>query len=174
VIDNKDLLKILIEQDHKFEYAFATLSFGTLALSIQFSPNYGHTWAPLLVAAWTLFLVASLLAGYRIIYRIVGLKINYNRNKAEDYQSKMSTVAQQKRAVRFMQVIDSSGKQMSIEEIEQGLEKNMKNVSLGTELMESLDKRLSRLYWVQMGAFLGGLTCNFVFVSINYLCKANV
>jgi len=84
---NNDLWKVLTEQDHKFEYSFTTLCFAILGLSIQFSPNYGRVWAPLLVVAWSFLLLAALLAGYRIVYRIVILKINYQVNQNEGYKT---------------------------------------------------------------------------------------
>jgi hypothetical protein len=97
LIDNKDLMKTIIEQDHKFEYSFTTLAFATLALSIQFSPAYGKVWPYLLISAWTLLLISAILSGYRVVYRLVSMKVNLNINQAEQYKIQMSNVFEAKR-----------------------------------------------------------------------------
>lgn len=167
-----NLWQVIEEQDQKFGYAFATLCFAILGLSIQFSPNYGKIWAPLLVAAWSLLLTSALIAGYRIVYRVVAMKINYQMNKGENYITHAKQILNVKKVNPYQKVIRPDGSDLPIPELQGGLADAEKLVAEGAASFKKLDSRLSTLYWVQIGAFLCGLICNFVFVSVNYLFGA--
>lgn len=170
--ENIDLWQIIEEQDQKFGYAFATLCFAILGLSIQFSPHYGKAWAPLLVVAWALLLVSALIAGYRIVYRVVAMKINYQMNKGENYKTHALQILNVKKVDPDRKVVRPDGSDLPMDELQAGLNDAAKLLAEGEVSFNKLDKRLSALYWVQIGAFLSGLICNFIFVSINYLCSS--
>lgn len=169
MIDNSELLKTIIAEESKFEYSFATLNFGVLALSIQFSPSYGDTWKYLLVVCWVLLLTSSLLAGYRIVYKLVAKKINYQINQNEYYKNHAGQVLEAKKQSPNTSVVKSDGKEQDLEELQKGIDTSQDNIRTGNEKFEQMNSRLSTLYWVQMSAFLSGLICNLAFVSVNYL-----
>jgi hypothetical protein len=56
--------EIAIEQQLKFNYSFTALIFGTLAISVQFSPKMGPHFPWLLVIAWILLMSSSIAGGY--------------------------------------------------------------------------------------------------------------
>lgn len=172
MISNEDLIKIVVEQEQKFDYSFTTLNFGTLALSIQFSPGYGKVAPFLLISAWLAFMISALLAGYRVIYRLVAVKLNYQANRGKEYQTHMGQMLNVKRLDPHRLVTDPFGKPLEMREMESSLVDADEHVRKAMSEYEKLEKRLGRTYWVQMGAFLMGLALNLIFVSINYLCKA--
>ena len=53
-------------QRSRFEYAFGALIFGSLALSLQYSPQFGDAFYFLLFFAWLQFFISGFAAGYRI------------------------------------------------------------------------------------------------------------
>jgi hypothetical protein len=55
---------IAIEQQLKFNYSISALIFGTLALSVQFSPKMGTLFPYLLVLAWFCLVVSAIAAGF--------------------------------------------------------------------------------------------------------------
>lgn len=171
MIDNQDLLKTIIAEEAKFDYGYATLSFGVLALSIQFSPSYGETLKFLLVVAWVFLLASALLAGHRIIYKLVALKLNYNVNRLEHYKNQAGQIIQAKTQYPYTRVIKPDGSEQQVEELESGISTSMEKIKTGNDNFDKLNNRLSKLYWVQIGSFLLGLICNMVFISANYLCS---
>lgn len=120
----------------KFEYAFATLSFAILGLSIQFSPSYGTVWPLWLISSWLLLLVASLMACYRIVYRTVSLNINFLLNRHLSQNGAQNTQLR----VKF----------------------------------DALSRRLKIIFDISVFFFIAGIASNFVFVSVNYLCKTPI
>ena len=171
MIDNQELLKTIIAEESKFDYAFATLNFGVLALSIQFSPSYGDTWKYLLVACWVLLLFSALLAGHRIIYKLVATKINYQINRNEHYKQHAGQMIDAKKRLPMTRLIKPDGSEQTLEDLESGINTSMSNIKTGNQKFDQLNKKLSKLYWVQLGSFLLGLVCNLVFISANYLYR---
>lgn len=66
--------KFATELSLKVSMAFVGLTFATLALSIQFSPNLGTEWKELLAVCWGLLLISGLAGGYNSLYTPVAFK----------------------------------------------------------------------------------------------------
>lgn len=75
-MDIRDLETIAQEQKYKFEYAFASVIFGTLALSLQFTGKIGHHFPYCLVSGWIALFISVCSCGYRLMYFPVFLQMN--------------------------------------------------------------------------------------------------
>lgn len=62
----EDYCLVEVELLGKFEYSFFALILGSLALSLQFSLNFGNKYVGFIIFSWILYLISGSLAGFRI------------------------------------------------------------------------------------------------------------
>lgn len=101
------------------------------------------------------------------------MKINYQMNKGENYITHAKQILNVKKVDPHRKVVRPDGSDLPMAELQEGLTGAEKLVAEGDVSFKKLDSRLSALFWVQISTFIAGLGCNFVFVSVNYLCSGN-
>lgn len=65
--DLKDLEIIARNAQLKFEYATTSITLGTLALSLKFSPEFGTHYKSILVVGWIFLFISFLMGGWRLM-----------------------------------------------------------------------------------------------------------
>lgn len=74
-----------LELQFKTEFYFLSLTFGALALSLQFSPSFGFLWPYLLIGAWVLLLLSGLVGGGLAMYKPVALQFIARSEQMKGY-----------------------------------------------------------------------------------------
>jgi hypothetical protein len=82
------LYEVAQTAQQKFYHGLLTVSLGTLALSIQFSPKMGKVLWWSLISSWIMLFVSSLAGGWRLSRETVYLRHNYGKATAEHHSAK--------------------------------------------------------------------------------------
>lgn len=88
-----ELMTMALEREQKFEYAFASLIFATLGLSIQFMGGIGINAPWLAISGWILLLISGTSAGWRLMHHPPLLKMNAEINRKKALQASSEVVA---------------------------------------------------------------------------------
>ena len=80
----EELEKICEESGRKIRYSYGALIFGTLALSIQFSPKFGNKLEWFLVGSWISLLLSGFICGWSIVYEDVFRRVNLRLLKIQE------------------------------------------------------------------------------------------
>ncbi len=158
----------------KFEYAFTTFIFASLALSIQFSPAFGVQWKLLLVISWAILFISGLAGGYRLMLLPEFMRLS----GVQDYLSKrvkmgdlLLTDPSFVQSVQAGLMIDPDTFQPNtMEGLKKGYEDDKSKLTLCNSEVEKLEKRLPCAFNIQTWSFLLSYACLAVFVAKNYVC----
>ncbi|MEZ4750944.1 MAG: hypothetical protein R3B54_10070 [Bdellovibrionota bacterium] len=164
-----------LDAEARFEYQFALLIFATLTLSIQFSPPMGASMRCLLIAAWLFFLVAGVVAGWRLSKLPLAYRLNWGElTQAELVKNRKSQLAEPTftRGLAAGRVLDADTKQpMTLSDYTSMVEESEKNLKEITSRREALSRCYQIAFWAQILLFLAGIVCNGIFLGMGLLEK---
>lgn len=159
----------------RFEYAFTTFIFVSLALSVQFSPGFGTQWKWLLLSSWAILLIAGIAGGCRLMLmpeymRLYGIKDYLSKRvKMGDLLLKHPTFIQ---SVELGLIIDpDTFEPNTMEGLTKGYAEDKSKLATCDAEFAKLERWLPIIFEVQMWGFLLSYALLSVFVSKNYLCN---
>ena len=151
-----------LELQAKFEFYFLSLTFGGLALSLQFSPKFGHSWPYLLVMAWLLLFLSGLIGGWLAMQKPVALQFLARSEQMKQYLRSMEERGQ-------IQLLDEdSGRPLDFNKNKKQYQEAQRS---SQDSLEILNKKFEILGALQMYLFISGFLCNLIFTIKNYLTE---
>lgn len=169
-----DLQLYIKSKADKFYYAFTTLCFATLALSIQFSPQMGKAWPYLLIVSWIAYLCASIAGGWWLMISPQFDQFSRLENKLEN------SIAQRKfnvenpiylQSLEAGRVINSdTNKPMTKDDVLEALKTEETTLAdVKKKDLEPINKKMRCLFKTQIWSYIIALVLNGVFIAKNFL-----
>lgn len=155
----------------KFEYALCTLTFASLALSVQFSASFGNSYKVLLLISWLLMLIAGIAGGYRLmllpeLLRLSGVQ-NYLNKRVQ-----MGTLL-----LKNQSFIDAVGDGLmldpdafmpnSIDDMKKGHAEDASKLKIANKEISRLEYKLPIVFYVQLWGLVASYFVLSFFISIN-------
>jgi hypothetical protein len=158
---------------NRFDDVFATLCFASLALSLQFSERDNSIARPVLVISWILYLVAALLAGWRMMAAPQFDKINLAKNQLSSFVTQRRidfTNPYWMQCLREGRFVDpDSAAVMTQDAAVAGFRKAENNLAEATLNLDNLQRTLTLRFNWSLRLFVGALVLNGTYLSINFL-----
>jgi hypothetical protein len=172
-------LGLRVEQMHqKMDYAFATLTFGTLALSFQFSPSMGTKWPWLLIASWLALIISGLVGGWRITLMPSYYRLNLAANELERYiQGRKTRLGDHsfQTKLRTGKVTDGeTGQSFTEDGWKAGIKVGEGKLVLARDNMRKIQSKIPWSFRIQAATFGVGIFLNGAFCSVNFLEKSRI
>ena len=160
-------------QDH-FDRTFATLCFAALALSLQFSEREQSAWKTTLVIAWALYLVAAILAGWRLMAGPQFERMNWAQLTVQRFVEQRRTDLLNPMFVAALDAGNAldprTGKSLTLQDAQAGLASEEGNLKLATTNMDALQRKLKWRFNASLVALVVALMLNGFYVAVNFLC----
>jgi len=153
------------ELQHKFDYAFVSLTLGTLALSVQFSPRAGTQYAVVLVIAWSLMFISAVIGGYRLVYGPIYLGRKIMSGISKDWVARLSY----QRSIGGEVISPETGAPITEERVDAKIEQHRKIAAEHDKKAEKLQAHFPTLFNWQVGLHLIAMLMNGFFVAVNFL-----
>jgi hypothetical protein len=168
-----DIVSRIKEGQSRFDQYFATLSFGALALSLQFSQREHSSCRWLLIASWVLYLATALLAGWRMLASPQFDKISWA-------QSELDGSVKQRRirltdpvflaALEAKNVVDpDTAKTVTKDDVIRGLAREEANLREASRNLANLQSRLKFRFQVSLWLLVFAFLLNGTYVAVNFL-----
>lgn len=153
----------------RFDHGMLALTFGALALSIQFSPAMGVRLPWLLIMSWMFLLSSGFVGGWRLLYIPVANRANIEANRAESEVKRLRDPQLQISAAYGAK--DERGNRVTPEILDSWInsaEKNHKHFRAETI---RISKWFPVYFQFQMWTFFVGVVGNTVFAAINFYAR---
>lgn len=147
-------------------HSFTLLSFSSLALSIQFSPNFGKCYLVLLFVAWIILLISGLAGGWIILKTPIFYRINVSKIRVEEHLKTLK-LPQFEQTVLLGQAFKPNGSIWTINELKEEIIAETGKLELGIKNMADIEKKLPYAHKIQTIFFILGISLNILFAIIN-------
>ena len=173
-----DLEDFVSKLSIKFDYAFTSICFGTLALSLQFSPNMGDRLGLFLVVSWLLLLLSGFTGGWRLMTQPTFYRLNLAKNELEEFTVRRK---QQLSDPQFLTALENdlvtirtTLKALDLDSLKKTLGREEKKLEIANHNLAKLGPKFPMVFKVQMWTFLMGISLNMLFCIGNLITSKGI
>lgn len=156
---------------YKSVYNFTLLGFSSLALSLQFSPQFGTKSLCILYISWFMFLISSMAGGWIVTKMPIFYRINAGKLHVEKHVETLKN-PNFDQAVKMGNAFMPDGKQWSVEDLETSLFTENAKIELAANNMKAIEDKLPKIHSIQTWCYIVAIFLNVIFAIINLNSKA--
>ncbi len=157
----------------RFDQSFAALCFAALALSLQFSTREHSILRPVLILAWASYLVAGLLAGWRLMYTPKIDAVARGQDIVERFVARRTVELQDPQWLEYLssgRMIDSrTGHPMTRDSAMTSFREEETKLAVITEQLRRLQTGAVWRFCIALGTFSLAVVLNGVYLSVSFL-----
>lgn len=157
----------------RFDQSFATLCFAALALSLQFSERANSALKPVLVVAWGLYLVAALLAGWRLMTTPQFDKISWAKNYLDSFLKQRRIDLKDPGFAERLgsgELVDSdTGEPATQDGIAEGIQKGESSLREALAILAALQRKFGLAFRACVLSLIVALLLNGLYLAVNFL-----